>query len=270
MSLPCHLFAHRAMNTHFEIKICHEVADYAAGAAQAAFARIDEIEESLTRFKDSSDLVHVNRAPINQWVIVSPDLQHCLLSAQQVYTRTNGAFDPAFRTPGVLDTLEVDSTTPRVRKAVSIDIDLGGIGKGYALDETASLLSEWELNKALLHGGGSTVRALDAPDGTEGWRIGMGKNHKHLLVQCSLSASGLEAHGDHIVDTRGSGQSGMRRMWALAPTAVESDALATAFFMMSDDEIRAYCDIYPETSAQWVRTEPDGLQRIQCGKGWRN
>ncbi len=138
-----------------------------------------------------------------------------------------------------------------------IDLDLGGIGKGYALDRAGQLLLTWGVPDALLHGGTSTVLALGSPaaaSGTEpsressertGWPVGIGAGwpgapERVFLSGRALSGSGTEVKGGHILDPRtGRPARGNLAAWASAPTAALSDALSTAFFVMTADGVEA-------------------------------
>jgi thiamine biosynthesis lipoprotein len=129
-----------------------------------------------------------------------------------------------------------------------VKLDLGGIGKGYALDRMAEVLDEWEIATALLHGGHSSVLALDAPPGLAGWPIEMGERTLAARRR-ALSASGIRAQGEHIIDPR-TGRPPNRRVAAWvsleldgsrSPGAV-AEALSTAFMILPHgvmDAIRA-------------------------------
>ncbi len=138
-------------------------------------------------------------------------------------------------------------------RATSLKLDLGAIGKGYALDCVAELLREWSINVACLVAGGSTVLALDPPAGVTGWQIGIG-DEPHirpvLLANAAVSASGTAVKGAHLIDPR-TGQAASRtaRAWAQAPTAAQSDALSTAFFVWSDREVADFCTAHPQIGA---------------------
>ena len=254
MTRDVHTFAHRAMATTFEAKLCHADAAYAAAAAQAVFTRIDTIEESLSRYRPASDLSRINHSDPGTWVVVSPDLHACLRAAQQLHHETDGIFDPAFRTPGAMPKLRMDETFPRVLSPQRIDLDLGGIGKGFALDEAATLLGEWDITRALLQAGGSTVLAMDPPPGTEGWIAGAGPGTSIALARQSLSASGTSVRGQHIIDpASGHAPANDHRTWALAPSGTLSDALSTAFFLMSRNAIITYCQAHPGTGAKRIQ-----------------
>lgn len=266
MPADIHIFTQRAMGTLFQVRVEHADRRYAAGAAQAVFARIEEIERALTRYDAASDLCRVNRAPLGEWITVAPDLHSCLQQAQSVFRETDGRFDPSYRAPGGFAALELDFTTlPQVRARLPLDLDMGGIGKGYALDQAADLLREWDLPRAVLHGGGSTVLAMDPPSHGGGWRVGAGEGVSLTLARDSLSASGTAVKGAHIVNTRtGIAAQGPLRVWARAREGWRSDALATAFFAMTPDEIRAYCAKHVNVSAQWIGGTDSTTHTLHC------
>ena len=97
--------------------------------------------------------------------------------------------------------LSIEDLTVYCQEAGS-GIDLGGIGKGFALDCLADYLEEWELPRALLHSGGSTVLALDAPKEAEGWKVGFGG--ETAVIRCSSlvghGGSGKAVKGAHVLD----------------------------------------------------------------------
>jgi FAD:protein FMN transferase len=128
-----------------------------------------------------------------------------------------------------------------------IALDLGAIGKGYALDAMARLLVDWEIERALLiAGGGSSVLALDNPVPDAAWKVGVGETtstHWLALARRAVGSSGFSVQGAHIIDPRTREPARRHlRTWALAPTAAEADALSTAWMCLALDEIAAICE----------------------------
>jgi thiamine biosynthesis lipoprotein len=266
------------MATIFEVYAVHPDEQYAAQAAQAAFDLVDRLERELSRFLPNSDIARVNHLATGQGTRVTSSTLECLVIARHLYDVTGGAFDISIGTG--LPTLELDADEFVVRATTDgVRVDLGGIGKGYAVDLVAELLEDWGIPDALVHGGFSSVLALDAPEGCSGWPLTLSdpaapsRVFERLSVrQTALGASGLRK-GPHIVDPR-SGEAARGRLGAwvavprpdtrsdpgprMAPTAV-SDALTTAFMVLDEHEIENLCESSPGVEA-WVLREPGGEQ----------
>ena len=274
-------FSHKAMATVFEILILHEDAAYARQAAWEAFRELDRLEQELSRFIENSDISRINRLTLNQSIPIGLNVFECIKHALHLNKMTQGAFDITYgslhedRSDGENPSIPLPNTSSDIggqRTTVyplcldedhhsirllldSIHVDLGGIGKGYAIDRMAELLREWEIPSALIHGGMSTVLALAAPPGEEGWPITVSSpQDKKILTRIdlkdrALSGSGL-LKGFHIIDPRtGRAVEGRLAAWASTSTGVTSDALSTAFMVMSPEEIQKYCSDDPDTQA---------------------
>ena len=200
-------FSHEAMNTVFEVYAAHADAQYAAQAAQAAFALVDRLEGELSRFRPNSDISRLNHLTAGESARVGEAALECLLIARHLYDLTDGAFDVAIGTG--LPSLEIDADTFLIRAtAGGVRVDLGGIGKGYAVDLMAELLEDWGLDRAFVHAGFSSALALESPAGCDGWPLTLsdpGERSRVLarlsMRQTALSASGVRK-GDHILDPR--------------------------------------------------------------------
>ncbi|MHC4203430.1 MAG: FAD:protein FMN transferase [Planctomycetota bacterium] len=281
-------FSHEAMATTFELLIIHEDERYAAQAAVAAFDEVDRLERDLSRFIENSDIVRINNLPANQPLQLGLDTFECLKIARRIYADTNGAFDITIGT--LLKCWRNDDGSPREPSPKEIDIarmrtgtnlmqlnesehtitlsaspvhvDLGGIGKGYAVDRVAELLREWSINVALISGGYSSVLALDAPPGKKGWPLTMTNpaGDKEILARpflknAALSGSGVQK-GGHIIDPRTARAiEGRRAAWSSARHATAADALSTAFMIMGIDEIKKYCTGHPDSLAMVILDE---------------
>ena len=211
---------------------------------------------------------------------MTPTTLECLAIARHMFDLTGGAFDVSIGTG--LPSLELDPDESLVLATTAgVRLDLGGIGKGYAVDLMAEVLEEWGLSAALVHGGFSSVLALDAPPGHDGWPLTLsdpGVPSRELarlsIRQTALGASGVRK-GDHILDPR-TGTPVRTRLgaWASVPRPRDSvpetvaapqpraaagavtDALATAFMLLSDEGIEQLCERSPGLEAWIVEDAP--------------
>jgi len=296
-------FYHQAMATTFEVIIIYEDTRYAGQAARTAFDEVDRLEAEISRFLENSDVSRINNLPANRPLRLGLPAFECLQISVRICAETNGAFDvtigsllscwrardgtPRKPSKGELNfarehtgmhLLKLDEAEHTVQVLTSpVQIDLGGIGKGYAVDRMAELLREWGINTALISGGYSSVLALGSPPATPvsvfdrrhgGWPITLSNpaNRKQTLARLcfqgrSLSASGLRK-GRHIVDPRTAQPvEGRLAAWASAADAATADALSTAFMVMTPDEIKKYCLRHPDVLGMVIL--PDGDKDIQ-------
>ena len=283
------------MNADFTIFVdsCDNDPDEAREAANAAFATLDKLGHLLSRFSTTSDVAHVNTLQEGGSHMLSPEAFECLSLAAELAAETGRAFDPAAGTltdfwkssplmflPGEFvetpewrvaweahrlgefsldpQTHEIFCTSPGSK------LDLGAIGKGFALDAMAHVLEDTHLiSRALLSAGGSTVLALDAPLLKPGWKIGFGGETAlpYLLIsRAAISSSGVHNQPTHLVDPRtGHIVTRTSLIRAYAPRAVEADALSTAFFVMERDEIEDYCASHMEHLALLTTANDEGV-----------
>lgn len=235
------------MATAFQALVCGHPPTYARQAADAAFRELDRLELEFSRFIESSDIGRINRLAMHGATRIGDDTFQCLLNAMQISALTDQAFDPAYLSspgaPAHETLLALDLATHTVTSLIPrLTLDLGAVGKGYALDRMAEVLREWDLDHFCLQSGGSTVLGSSpATDPDAAWPVAIG-GHTLRLSNQSASASGITVQGTHIVDPlRAAAATRTRRTWAFAPSAAESDALSTAFFVMSDAEITTFC-----------------------------
>jgi len=264
----------RAMATKFEIAIPYGTPN-ALAAASDALDLIDDLEDQLTIYRDS-ELMQINETASDGWVAVEPKLFQLLQTCAMYSLETGGAFDaatgalteawgfqrrqgsvpsPFQRAEAMAKTgmrhvmLNAETRSIKYRQP-GLKLNLGSIGKGYALDCAAEMLqTRWGIRSALLHGGGSSVRAIGVPpDDTRGWPIAI----RHpwdtartlgtvRLNGCGFATSAatfqyFEYNGKklgHVLDPRtGWPADGTASASVVAQTAAEADAYSTAYFVL--------------------------------------
>ena len=279
-------FAHKAMATVFEIVCVHADRGYAGQAAQAAFELIDHLETELTCRRSSGDIARINRMQPGDDLSVGAWTMECLLLARHFYAETGGAFDISLGSG--FDAVELMPAESHVKvHRDRVCLDLGGIGKGYAVDRAGELLREWEIDRAIIHGGFSSVLVLDPPPDREGWPLtisvpGTGTVLERIVLRRQAwSASGIRKR-DHIVDPQ-SGLPVRNRIAAWASGTLESlgascrqgqtavpagifetsdspsavaEALSTAFMIMPLEEIADYCLRHAGVEARILISDP--------------
>jgi len=300
-----HRFSHQAMATTFEVLIQYEDRSYAQQAAKAAFDELDRIEAVLSRYLETSDVTQINHLPAERPLHIALDTLECLKISAETYAQTGGAFDVTVgllvdcwrdkdkkpRTPSAeelqfardhtgTDLILLDEPTCAVALLASpMRIDLGGVGKGHGVDRMAEMLRDWSIDRAMIHGGFSSVLALDAPHGTQGWPVTLSHpgDRSHTLARLqlahvSVSGSGVEK-GRHIIDPRtGQPVAGKLAAWSIAPDAARADALSTAFMVMTPDEAKEYCREHPTVRGLLILRENAATnqpERIVPVGAWR-
>jgi len=281
-------FSHEAMATTFEIIILHKDTPYAKQAAWAAFDELDRLEAELSRFIENSDISRINNLAANQPLQIGLSAFECLQLSARIYDETDGAFDitigslmncwlnedKTIRTPSKeqlnkarqrigTHLFKLDEAEHTVKLLTDeLQIDLGGIGKGYAVDQMAKLLCDWSIDAALIHSGCSSALAIGAPPGAKGWPVTLSSpaGGKQTLAcfhlqDRAISGSGLQK-GRHIIDPRTARPvAGKSAAWACAPDAAAADALSTAFMVMSPEQVKQYCASHSDTLAMIVTGE---------------
>ncbi len=277
-------FSRRAMATAFEVLIPFGT-DHALQAAEQALDEIDRLEDQLTVYRDHSEVSRLNQEAADRPVPIEEGLFSLLSLAAQIVRETDGAFDITagalikawgfFRRCGRVPSederravlqrvgmsqvmLNPEDRTVRYLRP-GLEINLGSIGKGHALDRAAALVrDEWQIASALLHGGHSSIYAVGSePGSTRGWpvaighpwdperRLGLVYLRNRGLATSAVTFQHLEYNGrklGHILDPRtGWPAEGLASASAIAPTAAEADALSTAFFILGVDRTREFC-----------------------------
>lgn len=286
-----------AMGCRFEILLRAGEGD-GCKAAQEALALADDLERQMTVFRADSEISRINREAAHRAVEVEARLFGLLELAARLTRETAGAFDitagplarlwRSCRAQGRLPTTaEIESARAAVgmsrvcldheRRTVSfssenVGLDLGAIGKGYALDRICESLRNNGVTDALVHAGHSSIAAMGRPGTEKGWTVSISDGtdgsrprlRAHLRDRC-MGTSGsaqqfCEMQGKrygHVIDPRtGWPADGVLSATAVAPTAAPADALSTAFYIMGLQATREYCARHPGVSALMI-TPPD-------------
>lgn len=275
-ALDAHRFRYDAMATTFEVVIAQgdiELA-YARQAADAVHQEIARLEDELSRFRQTSDIWRISQLQAGESTRVGLAAFDCLALSKAVYEETHGAFDitmaPLLRlwrqndgTPRQPHERELEDARAIVGSqhfslneetltvtvhASQMVFDLGGVGKGYALDQSLHILEDWGIKNALLNAGDSTLLAIGKAPNEIGWPVSLSEG-ADAIVLCdqAVSGSGFQVQGAHIIDPRTHAPVPPRpeRTFAIAPTAALSDALSTAFAILGQDEVDAICQRNP-------------------------
>jgi thiamine biosynthesis lipoprotein len=250
-------------------------------AAQTALDEIDRLEDTLSVFRTMSAISELNRRAASEPVFVSREVTDLLVECERCYTTTDGAFDPtsgplsrcwgflrragwvpdadaieaAQRAVG-FDAVRVDREAGCVRfTRAGTELNLGAIGKGYALDSAGQGLRASGVRHALLSAGSSSVLAIGGR--CPGWRVDLvsprrpGRPIAELMLRdAALGTSGAGeqfffAGGrrfGHVIDPRtGWPARGILSATVVAEGAARADALSTAFFVGGLDLAKRYC-----------------------------
>jgi FAD:protein FMN transferase len=247
----------------------------ARDAVRDAFGRIAALEDILSDWRPSSEVRRLATLPAGARATLGVELCTVLGAALQLARRTGGAFDPTVgpfvalwrearragrMPPGeALEGARARSGWQRVRLdsascAVAFDgdsvrLDLGGIAKGYILDEALRTLEIRGVHRAMIEAGGDIVVG-DAPPGQPGWAIAVPHDDPALaararaLVRAAIATSGDTEQSvtiggvrySHVVDPRtGLGLTGGAMATVIAPDGLTADGLATALTVLGAD-----------------------------------
>jgi len=298
-----------AMNTTFQILLGGAEPVRLCAAGEGALDEIERVETRLSYFRAESDVRMVNVLGAQLPVKIDPRTFALLSTARGVWQATSGAFDvtiaPLLRAWGftggaghapeeqaVADALaltgmrhvvlDADACTAFL-DAPGVEIDLGAIGKGFAVDEAAACLRECGVPLALIDGGTSSVYATGAPVGQSGWRVAIaappgypGSLPVAVLKDSSLSVSA--PHGKcfqmdgrslgHVLDPRsGRPVEGALLAAVVGPSAALGDALSTALLVLGPEGLHAISARWPEYSLLVVPAEP-GADALSGGAPW--
>jgi len=292
-----------AMACRFELFLPEHAASRIARAI-AALERVDPLEAQLSVYIASSDISRINAQAARRPVPVEPGLFGLLEAARRISEQTGGAFDvtagPLIRCWGFYERtgrlppehelaaaracvgmhhvhLSGPDRTVRFARA-GVELNLGAIGKGYALDRIGASLRAAGCGHFLAQAGASSMLACGDSGREEGWLVGIRHpyDRRRRLARLRLKDVAMSTSDDgqqyflaggrrygHILDPRtGRPARGAASASALAPTAAQADALATAFYVMGLDAVREYCRQHPSVGAVLAVRGSDGRLRV--------
>jgi thiamine biosynthesis lipoprotein len=279
-----------AMACRFEVTLSM---DDQAGVSVAteALDQIDKLEAQLSVFRESSEVSYINRQAATEAVRVEDSLFDLLTLCKKLHRETDGTFDitsgPLTRCWGFLkregrvpsaDEIEsardlvsstrllLDNEARTIRfLRTGMEVNLGSIGKGYALDRVAASI-QGRVGTALLNAGASSIVAIGAggcdQGRDQGWSVGLrhprDKNVRLATLRlrdCAVSTSGSEEQFfehdgqryGHIIDPRfGWPAQDVTSVSVVARSGAMSDALATAFYIGGRELAERFCTFHPE------------------------
>ena len=304
VTVACH-----AMATRFEIVLHGENPTALRAAGEEALGEVEQLEAQLSLFRTSSEIAYVNARAAKGPVRVTPGLFALLQWAQKLSEESRGAFDITvaplvrcwgfmggdgrFPRPeevaearakvgmGLVQLNPADFTVQFAREGVMLD--LGAIGKGYAVERAAEVLREAGVSSALVHGGTSTVQALGPPPGEDFWKIAIETPSPvpgappNLLATVPLKEEAMSVSGvwgnsfrmggrtfGHIIDPR-TGEPAIGTVLAavVLPLATETDALSTALLTVGAPGHDAIAKLRPGMRTLVV-SESGGELRVEA------
>jgi FAD:protein FMN transferase len=293
-----------AMGTAYVVVAYGDGAEKVQAAIEASFEEVRRVDRLLSNYRPGSELSKLNRYAADRPVPVSEELFRLLEQCQEYSRQSGGAFDisvgrlmrvwgfykGAGRLPEKIEVsealrkvgyqhIELDPKARTVRFARrGLELDPGGIGKGYAVDRMVEILKRNGIHSAMISAGGSSMYALGVPPGERGWRIKI-KDPKQpgtviqelWLKDESMSTSGtyekfFEVDGKvyaHIMDPRtGFPAEGALAVSIVAPLTIDSEAWTKPVFIEGRQwaarhlpkDFRAFvCEDKAELACAWLQ-----------------
>jgi FAD:protein FMN transferase len=283
--------SHPAMATEYSLYLYADSQEAAKRIAEPVFEEIDRVEELLSNYRESSELSRINREASAVEVTTDPETFQFLETSLAWSARSRGAFDITvgklmktwgfFGASGALPPEEQICAARNqtgwqkvrlnsVRRTVrflshGIELDPGGIGKGYAVDRAIKILRSRHIPTALLSAGSSTIYALGAPPGEPGWMVhvpapGQETTIVSTIVLRDTSLSTASRSEKYFVDK---GHlygaimdpctlrpvEGVLQVTAISPSATDSDALSNALFVAGPQDRALLLEQRPQDSA---------------------
>jgi len=251
--MEVHSFRFEAMNTEFQFQVPEKIMDYALAQTihYDIVERIRYLEEKLSRFIPTSDISKLNKLEEGQYLTLNSFTFDCLLKAMEINSHTGRCFSVQAESSvigdepnieilgqGSYSLHEKDSAIYCIKNGQ--EFDLGGIGKGYALECLYDIFNLWELKDYYISAGNSSI--LVSNDQSPSWKLNISRNHQYPieLKNSSISGSGDREKKHHIKYPGNPKLKDYKHdyVWVICESATYSDALATACMLMEGEQIR--------------------------------
>jgi thiamine biosynthesis lipoprotein len=292
--LQCFEAVEPHMGTLFRIKLYAADAEQAKSAFRAAFDRVRDLDAILSDYKPDSELNRVSQNPMR----ISEDLFRVLNASQKLAEETGGAFDvtlgpvirlwrEARKTGGLPDRaalqeagnhcgyrklhLDVANRTAMLEQP-GMQLDVGGIAKGYAADEALAVLTQLGIRQVLVAASGDLAFS-DPPPGQRGWKIGAGALDRVLeLHNAAVSTSGdaeqhLDSNGkrySHIIDPKTRmGLTSGATVTIIAPRGIDADGISTAVSVLGVERGLRFVEEHDGVAAQ-IATRGGAIVESSC------
>lgn len=279
------------MGTLFEVQVYDANAERAKNAIGAALDEMARVDRLLSNYNPASELSRMNQQASEAPFHASAELFNFVTASHQFYNDTDGTFDPTVgalvrawgffsRKPGKpsveqiaaakvatgFDKVQIDSREKNIRYSVpGLEMDPGGIGKGYAADRATEILRRLGIRAALVSAGGSSITVIGHPPGQHAWQVAISNpanpSKAVAVVQLrdsSLSTSGVSRQSlesgshtySHIFDPRtGEPVENMCQVTVVTQNGTAAEALSKAAFILSREDLGDVLKRYPHSHA---------------------
>jgi thiamine biosynthesis lipoprotein len=240
-----------AMGTRFEVILRGEDAQHLEAVAVAVCEEFLRLDAALSRFNSSSEIARLNREAIDKAVRIDREIFALLERCEQARDLTEGYFDVTAASGGARIELDAERCAVRFIKtdaAPDAEIDLGAIGKGYALDCGREILQRYGVEIGLLNGGTSSLLAI-------GGAFAVDVRHPltpELIVRrielsnralsCSAARHPAQAQSDVINPLTGAALAGDAACVVLAASAADAEIFSTALLAMGREKAERYLE----------------------------
>ena len=293
-----------AMGTTYTIAAYHFQKEQLQAGVEAALEEAQRLDHLLSNYRSESEWSRVNRFAAERDVQVSQELFDLIAACVNYSSQSEGSFDitvgPLMRVWGFYKgtghlphgaevrsamgrvgykniILNAGNRTVRFSKP-GVEMDPGGIGKGYAVDRMVEILKQEGIQSALVTAGGSSIYAIGTPPGKAGWEVVIRhpKDRNIVVAKVTLKDQSMSTSGNyekffrvgrktysHIMDPRtGYPSQGMYSVSVVTPRCIDSEAWAKPYYILGrrwtalhkPKDFRAFlCEDKGEVVCAWVK-----------------